>query len=95
MSFPQPSLLAQCQQTPKKAVTFSKLKPHIFVEAPQANLAVQFYKAAFGAEEVKRVSQWRVLWGQGPMLTISAELKLGSTTFIVSDITRDDRQYVL
>ncbi|KAL8126790.1 hypothetical protein AgCh_013904 [Apium graveolens] len=95
MSFPQPSLLSQlCPETPKE-VTVSRLKPHLFVEAPQASYAVNFYKAAFGAEEVKRVSQWKVLWGQEPMLTISAHLKLGSTTFVVTDITRYDFQYVL
>lgn len=95
MSFPQPSLLAQLWQQTPKVVTISKVKPHIFVEASQVNHAVHFYKTAFGAEVVKHVSQWRVLWGHGPMLTISAELKLASTTFIVADIARHDFQYVL
>ncbi|KAL5096886.1 hypothetical protein RYX36_001213, partial [Vicia faba] len=36
------------------AVSFAALKPHLFVEAPKANVVVAFYKNVFGAEEVSR-----------------------------------------
>ncbi|KAK1398078.1 Early tobacco anther 1 [Heracleum sosnowskyi] len=72
-----------------KAVTFSAMKMQLFVEAPKANDAVLFYKAAFGAEEVNRVSQPKRKADQELPLVISAEIKLGGTTIIVSDISDD------
>ncbi|MEI4867204.1 hypothetical protein, partial [Klebsiella pneumoniae] len=46
----------ESQNGNSKVVTFSALKPQLFVEAPKASDAVLFYKEAFGAEEVNRVS---------------------------------------
>lgn len=70
-----------------KAVTFSAMKTQLFVEAPKANDAVLFYKAAFGAEEVNRVSQPKRKADQELPLVISAEIKLAGTTIIVSDLS--------
>ncbi|KAK3001860.1 hypothetical protein RJ639_022129 [Escallonia herrerae] len=72
-----------------KAVTFSALKPQLFVEAPKAADAVQFYKAAFGAEEGVRVMHPKRKADQELPLVLSAELKLGSSAFLVSDLTDD------
>lgn len=72
-----------------KAVTFTAMKTQLFVEAPKANDAVLFYKAAFGAEEVNRVSQPKRKADQDLPLVISAEIKLGGTTIIVSDLSDD------
>ncbi|CAH9073528.1 unnamed protein product [Cuscuta europaea] len=72
-----------------KAVTFSALKPQLFVEGSKANDAVQFYKTAFGAEEVSRVMNTKRKAEQEVPLILYAELKLGSTVFLVSDLTED------
>lgn len=79
------------------AVVFTALKPQIFVEAPKASDAVQFYKAAFGAEEVNRIMNSKRKADQELPLILSAELKLGSSLILVSDLTTDDSSapYVL
>lgn len=68
-----------------KTVTISAMKPQLFVEASKASDAVQFYKAAFGAEEINRVTHPKRKADQELPLVISAELKLGDAIFIVSD----------
>lgn len=65
--------------------TFSAMKTQLFVEATKANDAVEFYKAAFGAEEINRVTQPKRKADQELPLVMSAELKLGDSIFIVSD----------
>ncbi|XP_059660027.1 uncharacterized protein At5g48480-like [Cornus florida] len=72
-----------------KAVAFSALKPKLFVEAPKADDAVQFYKAAFGAEEVNRVMHPKRKAEQELPLILSVELKLGSSSILVSDFADD------
>ncbi|CAL5353385.1 unnamed protein product [Camellia sinensis] len=72
-----------------KAVTFSAMKPQLFVEAPKANDAVEFYKAAFGAEEVNRTMHPKRKAEQELPLVLSAELKLGSSSILVSDLADD------
>ncbi|KAL6967939.1 hypothetical protein U1Q18_052437 [Sarracenia purpurea var. burkii] len=72
-----------------KAVTFSAVKPQLFVEAPKANDAVLFYKAAFGAEEVTRTVHPKRKADQELPLILSAELKLGSSYILVSDLAND------
>lgn len=69
------------------SVVFSSMKPWLYVEATKGNDAVQFYKAAFGAEEVIRVNHPKRKAEQELPLILAAELKLGSCTFIVSDLT--------
>ncbi|KAG8388864.1 hypothetical protein BUALT_Bualt02G0169400 [Buddleja alternifolia] len=71
------------------SVVFTAVKPWLVVEAPKANDAVQFYKAAFGAEEVSRVNHPKRKADQDLPLVLSAELKLGSSTVVVSDLTDD------
>lgn len=73
-----------------KAGTILAMKTQLFVEAPKASDAVLFYKAAFGAEEVNRVSQPKRKADQELPLVISAEIKLAGTTIIVSDISDSD-----
>ncbi|KAL3621884.1 hypothetical protein CASFOL_034080 [Castilleja foliolosa] len=71
------------------AVAFAVVKPWLVVEAPKANDAVLFYKEAFGAEEVSRVNHSKRKADQELPLVLSAELKLGSSTIVVSDLTDD------
>nr|GMD71170.1 Glyoxalase-like domain protein [Ipomoea batatas]GMD73175.1 Glyoxalase-like domain protein [Ipomoea batatas] len=78
-----------CENGSPKVVKFTALKPQLFVEAPKGNDAVLFYKAAFGAEEVSRVMHPKRKAEQEQPLILSAELKLGSTVFLVSDLTED------
>ncbi|KAF9606085.1 hypothetical protein IFM89_023108 [Coptis chinensis] len=68
-----------------KSVSFFGLKPQVFVEAPKASDAVQFYKTVFGAEELKRDIHPKRKADHELPLILSAELKLGSSVFIVSD----------
>lgn len=79
----------EAQNGNSKVVTFSALKPQLFVEAPKASDAVLFYKEAFGAEEVNRVTHPKRKADQELPLVISAELKVGSSTIIVSDLNDD------
>ncbi|CAH9091768.1 unnamed protein product [Cuscuta epithymum] len=72
-----------------KAVTFSALKQHLFVEGSKARDAVQFYKTAFGVEEVSRVMKTKRRAEQEVPPILYAELKLSSTVFLVSDLTED------
>ena len=72
-----------------KAVTFSAVKPQLLVEAPKASDAVQFYKAAFGAEEVSRTMHPKRKAEQELPLILSAELKLGPSSILVSDLAND------
>ncbi|XP_071702551.1 uncharacterized protein At5g48480-like [Rutidosis leptorrhynchoides] len=60
--------------------TFTALKPQVFVEPSKANDAVSFYKSAFGGKEVNRVNH--------PLL-LSAEIKSGSASILISDIVDD------
>ncbi|KAL3850465.1 hypothetical protein ACJIZ3_012347 [Penstemon smallii] len=71
------------------AVVISAVKPWLVVEDSKANDAVLFYKAAFGAEELSRVNHPKRKAEQELPLVLSAELKLGSSTFVVSDLTDD------
>ncbi|KAJ8535644.1 hypothetical protein K7X08_023364 [Anisodus acutangulus] len=71
-------------------VVFTAVKPQLFVDAPKANDAVLFYKAAFGAEEVTRVNHPKRKAEQDIPLILSVELKLGSVSFLVSDLTDED-----
>ncbi|XP_057514090.1 uncharacterized protein At5g48480-like [Actinidia eriantha] len=77
-----------------KAVTFSAVKPQLLVEAPKANDAVQFYKAAFGAEEVSRTMHPKRKAEQELPLILSAELKLGPSFILVSDLVNDSSSAV-
>ncbi|KAK6937887.1 Glyoxalase-like domain, group 6 [Dillenia turbinata] len=73
----------------EKAVTFFSVKPQLIVEAPKATDAVQFYKAAFGAEEVNRSLHPKRKADQDLPLILSAELKLGSSVILISDQVDD------
>ncbi|PON65963.1 Glyoxalase-like domain containing protein [Trema orientale] len=70
-------------------VAFTAVKPQLLVEAPKANDAVLFYKAAFGAEEVGRTVYPKRKAEQENPLILSAELKLAGSTIIVSDHADD------
>ncbi|KAJ1400455.1 Vicinal oxygen chelate [Sesbania bispinosa] len=71
------------------AVSFVAVKPQLFVEAPKANDAVLFYKAAFGAEEVGRTLNSKRKAEQELPLILSAELKIGGSSVLVSDLVED------
>ena len=71
-------------------VLFTAVKPRVLVEAPKANDAVQFYKAAFGAEELGRTMHPKRKAEQELPHVLSAQLKLGGSTILVSDVCVDD-----
>ena len=71
-------------------VIFTAVKPRLVVEAPKASEAVQFYKAAFGAEEVARTMHPKRKADQELPLVLSAELKLAASTILVSDLSDDN-----
>ncbi|KAI3771405.1 hypothetical protein L6452_02569 [Arctium lappa] len=73
----------------EKTVTYSSLKPQLFVESSKATDAVAFYKAAFGAEEVNRVSHPKRKADQELPMLLSAEIKLGNASILISDLTDD------
>ncbi|CAL9113309.1 hypothetical protein MUK42_01945 [Musa troglodytarum] len=60
-------------------------KPHLAVPAMKADAAVQFYKAAFGAEELRRVAHPKRKAEHELPLILFAELKIGSSLLLVSD----------
>ncbi|KAM0008152.1 putative glyoxalase/Bleomycin resistance protein/Dihydroxybiphenyl dioxygenase [Helianthus debilis subsp. tardiflorus] len=76
----------------EKTVTFTAVKPRLFVEALKVGDAVAFYKAAFGAEEVNRVNHPKRKADQELPVLISAEIKLANSSFLVSeDSTATDK----
>lgn len=70
-----------------KGGEITAMKPQLLVPAPGADGAVQFYKDAFGAEEVARSLHPKRKAEQAVPLILAAELKIGSSVFIVSDRT--------
>ncbi|PKA66127.1 Uncharacterized protein AXF42_Ash018417 [Apostasia shenzhenica] len=70
-----------------KALGFFSFVPQLIVPASKADEAVQFYKAAFGAEEVKRVNHPKRKAEQDLPLVLSAEVKIGPASFLVCDQT--------
>ncbi|XP_042414932.1 uncharacterized protein At5g48480-like [Zingiber officinale] len=60
-------------------------KPQVMVPGGKAEAAVKFYKAAFGAEELRRVSHPKRKADQDLPLIISSELKIGSSFLLVGD----------
>ncbi|KAI3802004.1 hypothetical protein L1987_30126 [Smallanthus sonchifolius] len=73
----------------EKTVTFTAVKPQLFVESPKVSDAVAFYKSAFGFEEVNRVTHPKRKADQELPLLLSAEIKLGSSSILVSDLSDD------
>ncbi|CAN0898058.1 Uncharacterized protein At5g48480 [Linum grandiflorum] len=70
-------------------VSFTAVKPQLLVEAPKANEAVEFYKAAFGAVETGRTTHPKRKADQELPQIISAQLQLAGTTILVSDRSDD------
>ncbi|KAF5746265.1 Lactoylglutathione lyase / glyoxalase I family protein [Tripterygium wilfordii] len=68
------------------AVVFTAVKQQLLVEAPKANDAVAFYKAAFGAVELDRTTQPKRKAEQELPLILSAQLQLAGSTIIVADV---------
>ncbi|OVA08684.1 Glyoxalase-like domain [Macleaya cordata] len=68
-----------------KTVNFFSLKPKIVVHGSKAADAIQFYKAAFGAEELAREIHPKRKAEQELPLILCAELKVGSSVFQVCD----------
>ncbi|XP_050204277.1 uncharacterized protein At5g48480 [Mercurialis annua] len=75
--------------TAAAAVVYTAVKPQLLVEAPKANDAVQFYKAAFGATETRRTTQPKRKADQELPHIISAQLLLAGVSIFVSDISDD------
>ena len=70
-----------------KVVSFTALKPQVVVASQKAEDAVQFYKVAFGAEEVKRSTYPKRKADQEIPAVLCAELKIGGSSFLVCDQT--------
>ncbi|KAK8933418.1 hypothetical protein KSP39_PZI015887 [Platanthera zijinensis] len=70
-----------------KAVTFISFKPQLVLS--KAEEAIKFYKAAFGAEELSRVNHPKRKAEQDLPLIICADLKIGTSSFLVCDQTDD------
>ncbi|XP_077210451.1 uncharacterized protein At5g48480-like [Tasmannia lanceolata] len=70
-------------------VSFICVKPQLLVQAPKATDAIEFYKAAFGAKELNRSVHPKRKADQELPLILYAQLKIGSSIFIVSDQTDD------
>uniref|UniRef100_A0A1D1XS31 Uncharacterized protein At5g48480 n=1 Tax=Anthurium amnicola TaxID=1678845 RepID=A0A1D1XS31_9ARAE len=71
------------------AVGFASFKPQLVVPGYKADEAVQFYKEAFGAEELRRVSHLKRKAEKDIPLILCAELKIGSSSLLVCDQTDD------
>ncbi|TMW95104.1 hypothetical protein EJD97_009381, partial [Solanum chilense] len=78
------------KEATQNALVFTAVKPQLFVKAAKAKDAVKFYKHAFGAEEVGRVNHPKRKVEQETPLILSVELKIGSSIFVVSDLTDED-----
>ncbi|KAF6161959.1 hypothetical protein GIB67_002742 [Kingdonia uniflora] len=74
----------------EKSVMVLSVKPQLVFAASTASDAINFYKAAFGAEELKRDMHPKRKADQEFPVILSAHLKLGSTVFLVSDHSDDD-----
>lgn len=72
-----------------KAVSVMVFKPQLVVPAMKADEAVLFYKAAFGAVELKRMNHPKRKAEQELPLILCAELKIGTSSFLVCDQTED------
>ncbi|WOL14417.1 hypothetical protein Cni_G23197 [Canna indica] len=70
-------------------VVFLGFKPLLVVPGMKVDAALQFYKSAFGAEELRRVVHPKRKAEQENPLILSADLKIGSSILIVSDIVDD------
>ncbi|GLJ26889.1 hypothetical protein SUGI_0526000 [Cryptomeria japonica] len=73
----------------KAAPVFSALRPHLIVEAPKAADAIQFYKRAFGAEEVAKSLHPKRKAEQELPLILHAHLKFGAAEVMVCDETEE------
>ncbi|KAK9161731.1 hypothetical protein Syun_008072 [Stephania yunnanensis] len=71
-----------------KAVVFTAPNPHRSWRRRRAPIFVQFYKAAFGAEELKREMHTKRKAEQGAPSHPESELKVGSSQCSSSPITR-------
>lgn len=70
-------------------VSFSAVKPLLNVEAPKANNAIAFYKAAFDAKEVGRMLCPKRKANQEIPYIILAELMIGGFSILVTDFAHD------
>ncbi|CAL9086200.1 unnamed protein product [Musa acuminata var. zebrina] len=64
-------------------------KPQLVVPGMKAEVAVRFYKAAFGAKELRRVAHPKRKAEQELPLILYAELKIGSSFLLVNDRFED------
>lgn len=71
------------------AACIAGFKAQLVVPAMKADEAVNFYKVAFGAEELKRASHPKRKAEQELPSILCAELKIGSSSLLVCDQTED------
>ncbi|KAH7682988.1 Glyoxalase/Bleomycin resistance protein/Dihydroxybiphenyl dioxygenase protein [Dioscorea alata] len=81
--------MAQEIEQQNGGASFAALKPQLMLPAGKADEAVQFYKTAFGAEELKRISHPKRKADQELPLILCAELKIGSASLLVCDQSDD------
>ncbi|RZC47247.1 hypothetical protein C5167_040203 [Papaver somniferum] len=68
------------------SVSVISVKPQLVIQGSKAAEAIQFFKTAFGAEELKRDLHPKRKADQELPSVVSAELKLGSLVLVVSDL---------
>ncbi|KAG0456094.1 hypothetical protein HPP92_023882 [Vanilla planifolia] len=72
-----------------KTVSFTSFKPQLVLPASKAEEALQFYKAAFGAEELSRVYRPKRKAEQELPLIAYAELRIGASSLLICDQSDD------
>ncbi|KAG4954291.1 hypothetical protein JHK87_039885 [Glycine soja] len=70
-------------------MSFVVVKPQLLVETPKANVAILFFKVAFGTEEVRRTLNPKRKAKHELPLILSAELKIAGSTILVTDLVDD------
>ncbi|KAA0063311.1 hypothetical protein IC582_007245 [Cucumis melo] len=73
----------------EKPLSFKAFKPQLLLEAPKATDAVDFYKAAFGAEELNRTLHPKRKAEQETPAILSVELRVSDFSLLVSNVFDD------
>ncbi|KAJ6799093.1 Uncharacterized protein M6B38_208610 [Iris pallida] len=76
-------------ETQAAAAGFFLLKPKLVVPSMKAEAAVAFYKAVFGAVEVRRDTYAKRKADQEQPLLVCAEIKIGGSTIVICDQSDD------
>ncbi|XP_004136370.1 uncharacterized protein At5g48480 [Cucumis sativus] len=73
----------------EKTLSFKAFKPQLLLQAPKATDAVDFYKAAFAAEELNRTLHSKRKAEQETPAILSVELRVSDFSLLVSNVFDD------